>query len=280
MNGLSDPTLGVLVEAGQKLSKSDLLTMLMRADLLKYAPFKTGIETENKAELIRARLLGARDVGDSDAHRGLLGFATELVQREVKNPEHAPPWFCDLREALLADGYDLAWDGAPPLTLGSGRMVFGIDGSIRYAILPTDAAPVPLPEQITALEAELAARGYSSVLSHYQQAIDGFTHHKYESANGDLRTALEDLVTRLAEDHTGYQRLPQANQGTVAISHMINSGRLPEADGGLLLRGLWKLTHTNGSHPGQSDPDEARFRMQVITATARFLLNHFPATGT
>jgi hypothetical protein len=32
-----------------------------------------------------------------------------------------------------------------------------------------------------------------SVLNHYRQAVDGFTHHKYESANGDLRTALEDL---------------------------------------------------------------------------------------
>ena len=60
---------------------------------------------------------------------------------------------------------------------------------------------------------------------------------------------------------------------------MIDGGHLPEDDGGLLLRGLWKLSHTNGWHPGQSDPDEARFRMQVITATiARFLLNHFPAT--
>jgi hypothetical protein len=117
MNGLSDPTLGVLVEAGQNLSKSDLLTMLMRSDLLKYAPLKTGIETENKAELIRARLLGARDVGDSDAYRGLLAFATELVQREVKNPEHPSRWFGELCDALLADGYELTWEGTPPRTI-------------------------------------------------------------------------------------------------------------------------------------------------------------------
>jgi hypothetical protein len=58
---------------------------------------------------------------------------------------------------------------------------------------------------------------------------------------------------------------------------MIQSGHLPEDDGGMLLRGLWKLSHTHGSHPGQSDADEARFRIQVITATARFLLGHFPA---
>jgi hypothetical protein len=278
MNGLSDPTLAVLVEAASYLGRPDLLTMLMRADLLKYAPLKTGIEEESRDELILARLLGARDAHDSDAHRGLLAVATEMVQRTVQHPEHPPPWFGDLREALLADGYALTWEGALPRAIGTGGSSrFFVDGSIRYKILPTDAAPVPLPDQITALEAELAGRGYTSVLNHYQQAIDGFTHHKYESANGDLRTALEDLVTRLAEDHTGYQRQPRANQGGIAISHMLDSGHLPEDDGGLLLRGLWKLTHTNGSHPGQSDPDEARFRMQVITATARFLLNHFPA---
>jgi hypothetical protein len=277
MNGLSDPTLGILVEAGEHLSRSDLLTMLQRADLLKYSPLTTGIKAENKAELIRARLLGARDVGDSNAHRGLLAFATDLVQRDVKNPEHPPPWFGDLREALLADGYELTWEGTPPRTIDTRPTGIFVPGSIKYKILPTDAASVPLPEQMTALEAELAARGYATVLNHYQQAVDGFTHHKWESANGDLRTALEDLVTRLAEDHTGYQRQPQANQGSPAINHMLNSGQLPEDDGGMLLRGLWKLSHTNGSHPGQSDPDEARFRMQVITAVARFLLNHFPA---
>jgi hypothetical protein len=57
---------------------------------------------------------------------------------------------------------------------------------------------------------------------------------------------------------------------------MLDSGHLPEDDGGMLLRGLWKLSHTNGPHPGQSDADEVRFRMHAITATARFLLRHFP----
>jgi hypothetical protein len=54
------------------------------------------------------------------------------------------------------------------------------------------------------------------------------------------------------------------------------NGHLHERDGGLLLRGLWQLSHTRGSHPGRSDADEARFRMQVITAAARFLRKHFP----
>lgn len=280
MSELSDPTLAVLIEAGQKLRGSDLTTMLMRAGIYEYSPRKTGIQSENKAELIRSRLLaaqGAAQEGDTAARRGLLAFATNLVQRAVTNPEHPPPWFSELRDALLADGYELTWKGDAPRNepLTGGTWV-AIRGSIRYSILPTDAAPVPLAGEISALEADLAARGYMSVLNHYRQAVDGFTNHKYESANSDLRTALEDLVTRLAEDH-GYQRQPQASQGSPAISHMIDNGHLPAREGGLLLRGLWQLSHTNGSHPGQSDADETRFRMQVITATARFLLRRFPA---
>lgn len=278
MNGISEPTLGMLVVAGQQITRTDLKTLLLQAGI-----FYRDTQDPDKPELIRWRLLRARDEandGDQDAARGLLKFATLVVQRTVPNPEDPPAWFGELRDAFRADGYELTLEGTAPRTIGSDGFRVIEHGSIRYKILPTDAAPVPLSEQITALEAELAARGYMSVLNNYRQAVDGFTHHKYESANGDLRTALEDLVTRLAEDHTGYRRRPQANQGGAAISHMLDGGHLREDDGGLLLRGLWRLTHTNGPHPGQSDSDEARFRMQVITAVARFLLRHFPATAT
>jgi hypothetical protein len=277
---LSHPTLAALVKAGQNLRGSDLKTMLQAADLWDYSPYKEGVASENRAELIRSRLLRAQaraKDGDAGAHRAMLVFATQLIQQTVPNPEYAPPWFAELRDALLADGYQITWDGDAPQTVPlPGYVHVAVPGSIRYSILPTDAAPVPLAPEISALQAELAARGYTSVLNHYLQAVDGFTHHKYESANGDLRTTLEDLVTRLAEDHAGYQRQPHASQGSAAINRMIQSGRLPEDDGGLLLRGLWRLSHTNGSHPGQSDADESRFRMQVITAMARFLLRHFP----
>lgn len=278
MNELSEPTVGVLIEAGQQLTRTNLKTLFLKAGI-----FYRDTKDDDKPELIRWRLLRARDAahdGDDAAARGLLRFATEVVQRTVMNPESPPPWFGELHGALLADGYELTWEGTPPPTIGSGYASTLGRGNIRYKILPTDAAPVPLPEQITALEAELSARGYTTVLNHYRQAVDGFTNHKYESANSDLRTTLEDLVTRLAEDHAGYQRRPGSSQGGTAITHMIDGGHLPEDEGGLLLRGLWKLSHTNGPHPGQSDADEARFRMQVITATARFLLkHHFPAAA-
>ena len=248
-NGLSEPSLGMLVKAGQRITGTDLKTLLLKAGI-----FYRDTEDPNKPELIRWRLLRARDNandGDEAALRGMLKFATEVVQRTVPNPEDPPPWFGELRDALLADGYELTWEGAPPRTIGTS---FLARGNIRYKILPTDPAPVPLPRQITALEAELAARGYTIALNHYQQAVDGLTHGKYESANGDLRAALEDLVTCLAEDHTGYTRLPRANQGGAAINHMVTGGHLVEDDGGLLLRGLWKVSPPTGRTPASPTP--------------------------
>lgn len=53
---------------------------------------------------------------------------------------------------------------------------------------------MPLAAEITALEAELTNRGYVTAVNHYRQAIDGLNHGKYEPANSDLRSALEDLL--------------------------------------------------------------------------------------
>lgn len=166
---------------------------------------------------------------------------------------------------MLTDGYRLATDTA---------------GSI--VLVRTEPSPAPLEPEITALEAELDRRGYASVLTHYRDAVDGLLTHRYSSANGDLRTALEELVTRLAEVHGAYQRVtgpagqPRANQGGAAITHMVDTtGRLPADDGGMMLRGLWRMLSTSGPHPGQSDVNEARWRLQLVTATARFLLSTF-----
>jgi hypothetical protein len=50
----------------------------------------------------------------------------------------------ELRDALLADGYEISWDGDTPRDVPvTGHARDAIRGSIRYSILPTDAAPVP-----------------------------------------------------------------------------------------------------------------------------------------
>lgn len=272
METLSDPTLGILIEAAADgLPGRDIKTLLMRADL--YGWRDPEEYEDNKPGLLRSHLIAARDRaenGNAVAHRDLLTFTRLVIERTVRDPRRPPAWFRELSEALLADGYELAWE------LEEGDDPFG-PATFRYQILPTDAAPVPLGPEISALEAELASRGYISVLGHYRDAVDGLINHKYGSANGDLRTALEDLVTHLAEDHANYRRPARANTGTDAIGHLLQGGRLAEREGGTMLKGLWQMIQTNGPHPGETDASEARLRMQMVTATARFLLRQFPA---
>jgi hypothetical protein len=266
--------MGLLIRIGSKgMTASHIKTLMMETGIFEY-----GNREDNKDELLRSRLIGAReaaDAGDDDARRALLTFVEGLAQYLLSKSIFTPDWMDDLQERLHADGLNL--DASVQRKAGRSQK--------RYQLLPTDPAPVSLPQEITALESELAARGYPIALNHYRHAVDGLVNKKYESANGDLRAALEDLVTRLAEDHAGYQRTtdkktgqPRANQGGRAVKHLLDGGYLPEMEGGKLLNGLWGMTHTNGSHPGQSDAEETRFRMQVVTAVARFLLKHFPAT--
>lgn len=266
---LSDPTLGLITEAAARLlSASELKTLLMRADLWQFGEDK---KITNKQEIVRSRILAARDYArsnrDKDVQQALLNFTRLLLEHATRNPLQIPEWLSDLREALLADGYEIRafnqWD----------KMVSTFD----YQILPTDAGPVPLNAEITALEADLRGRGYDEALNHYRQAVDAFARHDYEAANSQLRTALEDLVMHLAEDHTTYTRPTRAGDGTNAINQLTQAPALADADGGNMLKGLWVMSHTRGSHPGRSNADETRFRLHAITATARLLFHRFPA---
>ncbi|MEU6721094.1 hypothetical protein ABZ897_57405 [Nonomuraea sp. NPDC046802] len=272
MTTLSNPTLGLLIEIAdqaERFGPLEVETLLMRADLQQddFRPDHRYYEGTVGTTQGRMRywVHGAREAalaGDLAARRALLAFARLIVEKTLptKGPQLAD-WvrdpsgtlLGDLSEALLTDGYDLRWEGI----VIEGRWEDVEIGC--YRLVPTDATPTPLAAEINALERELELRGYMTVLNHYRQAEDGLANHKYESANGDLRTTLEDLVTRLAEDHTGYQReadrrtgQPRASQGGAAINHMVDCSALPADNGGKHLQGLWSLTHPEGSHPGTS----------------------------
>jgi len=280
---LSDPTLGLLIQISvDTLTRDELGTLLLRADLEqnRYLYIDDDFQGSSKHGLVRQRLRGAQvcaQRGDNKAHHSLLTFVRTLVEQTVRDPEMDPPsWFPGLCESLLGDGYQLTLDRSEK-TIDVGGLFTRSEVTVTYQILPTDSSPVPLAGEINALERDLLLRGYTDVVNNYRQAVTTFGQHQYEAANGQLRTTLEALVMRLAEDKTNYNGNNNAGQGGLAINHMITTGALPERDGGKMLLGLWNMIQTNGPHPGQSTADESRMRMQLITATARFLLNHFPA---
>jgi hypothetical protein len=266
MRTLTIPTLGLLLDLADQLfrNRTELGIVMMRCDLM---------EADRGGEVVRVlqnNLLATRaaaEAGDAQAHTNLLRFVRLIVEKRASHPlaGMSPQQQDELREAMLLDGYELTWE--PPLPW---------DDSTSCTIRPTDVGPVPLTAEVTALEHELRSRGYDVALNHYQQAVALFERH-HEAANGQLRTALEELVMCLAADHTGYTRPDRAGDGGNAINHLRQSPRLVADNGGDMLKGLWAMTHTSGSHPGRSDAEETRFRLHVITATARLLLHRFPA---
>ena len=77
----------------------------------------------------------------------------------------------------------------------------------------------------------------------------------------------EALVPLACESASGKSRAE-----VQAAAQMLQSkGLLVEGEFNVL-RGLWELLQSRGPHPGLSDEEEARYRMMMVTAEARFLM--------
>lgn len=286
MNTLSTKTLGHLIHLAETMRKSSIRDLLMQSGLYDATGMDTaglldrGTAGPNKSETLRKPLLNAHDMslqGNREAHDALLAAVRLVAERTADwHSRDAEARLFPLRETLLSDGYDLRVINTNPL---ADFTTYEID------LLPVDPDAIPLSEEITALEAELENRAYSEAREHYREAVKHFTDQEHASSNGALRKMIESLVKHLAIDHTGYVDNGKANQGGAAIKTLyVENGKppvvqgqpLPEIDGGRMLHGIWQFLHP-GAHPGLSDSDEARIRMQLCTALARFLLKHFPA---
>lgn len=276
MNTLSSKTLGHLIETAAAHPSRDAQALLLRksgiyelegfdsSDLDNYEERSSIKISQPPLQHAHQRAVG----GDYDAHEALLEIIRLSVERIARPPEDNK--VLELRESLLSDGYELQFDPA---------------GTRKCQLLPIDPDGIPVRAEITALEAELDQRGYDEAKEHYLSAVRHFTEQVHSSANGQLRNMVESLVKNLAIDHAGYVDTGKANQGSQAIKKLyVKGGRppatigdpLPERDGGGMLQGIWDILHPNGSHPGLSNADEARIRMQLCAALARFLLKHFP----
>ncbi|MBW0275195.1 hypothetical protein ATM97_05380 [Nocardia sp. MH4] len=230
----------------------------------------------NRSELIRQPLLkvhGKASAGDSGAHRALLDFivvwASGCNIRTIGVGRFRER-IAELCESLRADGYELT-----------------VSDDCKVQLIPTDSSAAPLAPEITALEEELKHCGYDVALHHYTEAVSHLGNHNYETANSQTRSMFEQLLVDLACDHAGYIDDGSANQGGKAIATLVRDHTktspknstpgqpLEYKAGGRLVRGLWDILHTNGSHPGRSNAQEARHRLQMATVLARDLLAHF-----
>ncbi|WP_406730662.1 hypothetical protein [Streptomyces sp. NBC_01794] len=257
MHSSLEPAVGRAGELATKLfTTAELELLILQAGLSHFQPApQAGKQRYAKTSLVASTLQAARKaVASSDSEDGLKEFL-RLVAVRAMNQDFA--W---LQEAVRAAGFDLIADPGP------------------VRLVPLEDPRAPLSEAATALEADFERLGWTTAKTLYQQAMQNLMDQRYETANGGMRSMFEEVIVQVAMRH-GFVR-PKQGAGGAALNYLIDQhSLLPTNDGGGYIRGLWKIVQTNGPHPGTSTAGEARFRVQAMTASARYLIDRFaPAT--
>lgn len=223
--------------------------MLLDAEADQWDPPKPSNKQDRLQQLFRAM----RADGGEDAETAALAIAGHLMSSGASPARKGRPmvWWDEALDTLATDGWEYDIDG--------DRLVPTVSG-VRVA------------EETSLLEAALVARGWTTAAGHYRQALDAFSRADWAAANGQLRSALEDLLPSAAELVSGKRpKQPRASIEVLRAKANLVEGEFD------LLKGLWDLSQRRGSHPGLSDVDESRFRLVTLTAHCRFLLARLPS---
>lgn len=264
MPALSQRTEGLLIRVLTGWTHGQIGTVLREVGLAQYDPGEgTSKQWINKDKRLKIVLDGARKQDEPSVRHAMLRLVVELANQSAFDPDDPPPWLGELKERLLADGYELQQDAQETSDRWRTRR------QARHRVLPAGAVPTPLAPAVNALEAELTRQSYVVALQHYQQAVRNFTNHELEAANGQLRSFLENLFIQLAIDHASHA----GTEPVAALQRLRQVGKLLDGEFNLL-RGLWELSQERGAHQGLTSEEEALFRLQTTTSATRFLLHH------
>ena len=165
-----------------------------------------------------------------------------------------------LRRALALDGFVPIWDELDQkLTLRGA--------------LPPSFAVTAADDEVHEL---LRVMVFPIPEGHLTQAIDAHARGDWAAANSQIQTFFESLLNEVA------LRLSLDPDSTMSsenrLSALASAGFLSQArnewsqDGKNYVNGLFKMLHTEGSHPGLSDEDHCTFRLQVVLMTSRMFL--------
>ena len=190
-----------------------------------------------------------------------------------------------LGEAVVREGVKLMRDDAPETQIVFARAL-ARDGYVvmlpeEYGRQPWLRAALPeelqLPQTDNELHQLLKHFGFVTPLGHLDQAIDAHTRGDWAACNSQLRTFLESLYDEIA-CHVKPAEAPQLASSENRRRLLADIGFLSIArkemseDGKNYINGLFKMLHTEGSHPGLSDEDHSTFRLYVVLVTARAFL--------
>jgi hypothetical protein len=224
------------------------------------------LNTSSKGAII---LSAARFIEKNPEVKGILGgdLSYEIVE-EIINRILYNDYYYDkengqfttsprLKNLFLLDGYVIQND----------KLVRNID---------TVVEEVELRDKLTLL---LDRYSFTTAKGHYEQAISSFTRGDWAACNAQLRTYVESLFNDIAKKLTGND-YDSSNNARQALAHDTSKVFYPEynewLEGGKgYIQGFWNRLHTQGSHPGLSNAEDANFRLGIVQFTTFEILRRF-----
>lgn len=256
------PTMIAAAEMLERHTQASFDTMVLRLALEEEIPAGTSLSVAKKCGLV-ARAVLARPDHVVHTLDGSVTLAEALVREAVAlvRPRLTWPQQTALLRGLARDGYVLEEDeGTHTVRL--------------RAALPDEIALPETDDEVRGLLRQLA---FQVPAGHLDQAIEAHTRGDWAAANAQLRTFFESLLDAIAfaVDYAAAagcatsenRRAMLAAKGFLAVDR--NEWT---QDGKNFINGLFKMLHTDGSHPGLSDEDHSTFRLHLVLVSARTFL--------
>ncbi|MGP4806183.1 hypothetical protein ACSV5G_20660 [Agrobacterium cavarae] len=219
---------------------------------------------EKKVDLL-GRLVLARADEVIETSEGKATLVEAFVRQVIEHAdERSQEWRQDaLLRGLARDGYVVVWtDGRQP-------------NSLRSA-LPGE---IDLPAANDEVHLLLKHFKFTTSLGHLDQAVEAHTRGDWAAANGQIRTFLEGLLEEIAfyiepskAKTMGSSENRRAMLASTDIGFLGVKRNEWSPDGKSFIHGLFKMLHSDGSHPGLSTEDHCTFRLHIGLVTARMLL--------
>lgn len=248
---LSERTEAIISERAALYSHGELTALLKHANLGKNDPGqeKPNGSWNNKPTRVSTAL------GKDPSEDSLISLGTKIMN-DAAFGDDEPDWVGELRSSLFEDGYSLSSDEG------------------KWSISPVGAEEVPLSPQISDLEDALTGNGFAVAANHYRQAFAAFKRQDWEASNSATRATVESFFVEIAKTQAAFS--PRAGQGGggPAIAKLDEAGKFEPGEHEYV-KGFWKMSHTNGSHPGLSSEQEALFRFSAATSAMTFFIHRW-----
>jgi hypothetical protein len=275
VNHFTRPTIAAAVAMlDGPLNQAKFDQMIFRLGLEAAIPFDTSLSVQKKAALLAREVAraGERIIPTIDGQVTL----AEAVVREAVALTSTSPYVRQenqdrLVRALALDGFVIQWNDNP----GAGEVPL-----LRTA-LPDE---VDLPATDDEVHQLLNHFGFAVSRGHLDQAIEAHTRGDWAAANSQNRTFLESLFDGIAvhiDSAEAAAATSSENRRAMLARREFLSVQRNEwtADGKNYINGLFKMLHTEGSHPGLSDEDRSTFRLHLALVTARTFLRRLKNNG-